>query len=340
MVARLVREEQVTFDYFPVRYTGAGAADSVNQAFDKIESHGTGAFDVVVVIGDSHGEADIGVIHRVLAPRISRSPAPVLTALGPDDGKTILGDTACRVFPRVETLAEFLLSTMQERYAHADQALARIRSLGQFLIAEHEVESKILLQAVLQPTLHRHCENLTTQVEETGARLRRIVQPVLLRLMREEAALEQFRARIGVELARIAKNNAATAHHPAESRIPFPIADQQVLKARIDKVRTALLFGYLCLLGVMWWWATPGNAVFFGGSALVVFSASYVAICNRLIDGANQRHHDSYGDDDSTGQPGQTTQGAADQSMFDIPTIDSLDVGRLQKSKRIEPWLK
>ncbi len=346
LVARLAREEQINFEYFPVRYTGAGAAESVKQAFAQLQARGAEAFDLILVIGDASGEADIGVVHQVLAPSIAGASVPVLTALGPDDGETILGDTACKVFPTTLALAEFLSGITQQRYLLADQVLARIKSLGQFLLAEHEVESKILLKSVLQPTLQRHLDYLTVQLDETAAAMRGVTQQLHLRLLREEAVLEQFRARIGVELARIAKNNAARVSPMTEDSRPRPIGDQKALKGKIDKVRTTLLLTYLLLIGLLWWQATPGNAIFFGGSALVILSALYVAICNRLIDSANRHYHDIHDDefDEEPSRPtgqmsGQPLQNATDHSMFDIPTIDSLDVGRLRKSNRIEPWL-
>jgi len=332
LVEKLRQQEQVAFDYFPVRYAGAGAAESVSQAFDKVEAGGENVYDVILLIGNPTGDTDIGIVHRVLAPRIARTPMPVLTALGPDDGETILGDTAYKVFASSDALLEFVSGEMRKRTVQTDEFLSQIRSLSQFLIAEHEVESKILLQAVLQPTLYQHLNNQTKMFEDFGKRLRDVASDLHLKLTKDEATLEHYRARISVELARIAENNASVAQPPRNMDVRHHSRERQKrveLRNKIDTVRTSLLFAYLCLLGVLWWWATPADTIFFGGSALVVFSAGYVAICNRLIDRAYEDEADAYDDDDAT-----------THALFEIPTIDSHDVGRLQKSNRVEPWLK
>lgn len=358
LIATLVREEQIAFAYFPVRYIGVGAAESVDHAFDQIDAEGPNAFDAILVTGEASGEADIGMVHQVLAPRIAKALAPVLTCLGPDDSETILGDTACKVFPTVDALAEFLVARVQGRYAQGDEALARIRSLGQFHLAEHEVESKILLQAVLQPTLQRHLESLAAQTEQTRQRMHHAAQQVRSYLLREEAVLEQFRSRIDVEIARIGKNNAASAYTAIDGIANLPATsttNAQHLKTRIGRLQIILLVAYLCLLAIAWRWTTPSNVIFVGGAMLVIFSALYVAICNRLSDGTGPPYDepDEPADErydelalEAHAHKAQTTSATAEvakpgnHSAFDGATTASSNASRRQPSARIEPRLK
>ena len=298
LAALLNADARVIFDYFPVHFAGLTAGADIDQAFDRIALRGATDYDAVLIIGERGGVADIGVIHRVLAPRISTLAVPVLTALAADDNETILGDTACRTFSSADLLIEAIAGTVDMQRPPTNQLLGRTKSLGCFLLAQHEVESKILLQAVVQPTLRRHLQVHQVAMAQTSTRAQRIVQALQLRVLREEAALEQYRARIGVELARLAhrahSSHASHASHAAQTAPAIPAPEvapgsnpPQEVQDRltsIDQVRAWLLFSYVCLIASMWWWTTAANTVFLGGCALVGFSAVYVALSNRIMD--------------------------------------------------------
>ena len=271
-VAGLMTDGGLQFDYFPVSFSGIEAGAGIAAAFTQIAAAPEGLMpDLVLVIGGPAVTADIAVIHRVLAPCILAAPMPVFTALGPDDAETILGDTACRVFPGVHAMLDAIAKITRAGRAPVEQLRQEIQSLGRFLLSQQEAESRIMMQALLVPALRRRFDQQTEHSRQTDGQVQPAIQKIRLRLVREEAMLEQVRARIGIELARLALQPAAVAlDGPGH--------------LRLRRLRIGMLFGLLCLIAILWWSTSAASTVFFSGCALVVGSAIYVALSNRIID--------------------------------------------------------
>ena len=272
-VAELMTDANLTLDYCPVRFSGADAGVGIAAAFARIAAAPEGVRpDLVLVVGGPAITADIAVIHQVLAPCILAAPVPAFTALGPDDAETILGDTACRVFPSVHAMLEAIAVITRVGRAPAEQLLQEIQSLGRFLLSQQEAESRIMMRALLVPALRRQFDRQTEHSRQAQSQVQTASQQVRLHLVREEATLEQVRARIGIELARLAL-------HPAGVALDVPG------QLRLRRLRIGMLLGLLCLIAILWWSTTAASTVFFSGCALVVGSAIYVALSNRIIDG-------------------------------------------------------
>ncbi|MBC7513889.1 MAG: hypothetical protein H7234_05565 [Herminiimonas sp.] len=273
-VAVLMTDAQLTFDYYPVHFAGSGAAAGIAAVFARIAAAPAAiAPELVLVVGGPAVNADIAVIHQVLAPCILAAAVPVFTALGADDAETILGDTACSVFPGVHAMLEAVTAIAHAGRAPVDTLQRRIQSLGRFLLAQQEAESRIMMQAMLVPALHKQMDDQMQQTMQASDQAHAAAQRVRLRLMREEAMLEQVRARIGIELARLAQQQASVALDAAGL-------------LRLRHVRIGMLCGFLCLVAILWWSTTPASTMFFSGCAAVMGSALYVAISNRIIDGS------------------------------------------------------
>ena len=271
-VAELMTDAGLQFDYFPVRFSGAGAGAGIAAAFAKIAAASEGQMPgLVLVIGGPTIAADIAVIHQVLAPCILAAPVPVFTALGPDDAETILGDTACRVFPGPRAMLDAIAHITRAGRAPVEQLRQEILSLGRFLLSQQQAEARIMMQALLVPALRRQFDQQIEHSQQVDCLVQPAIQKIRLRLVREEAMLEQARARIGIELARLALQPAAVAlDGPAH--------------LRLRRLRIGMLFGLLCLIAILWWSTSAASTVFFSGCALVVGSAIYVALSNRIID--------------------------------------------------------
>ena len=278
-VAILMTDAAMQFDYFPVRFAGSDAAAGIAAAFARIASELT-APDLVLVVGGPAVTADIAVIHRVLAPCILATPVPVFTALGADDAETILGDTASRVFPGAHAMLEAVGAIARGGRAPVEELRQRIQSLSRFLLAQQAAESRIMMQAMLMPALRLQMQGQRQQIRQVNGFLHAATQYLRLRLIREEAMLEQLRARIGIELARLAQQQASVALDAASV-------------ARMRYLRIGMLCGFACLIAVLWWRTTPASTVFFSGCALVVGSAIYVALSNRIIDSSSAAIVDS-----------------------------------------------
>ena len=257
------------FDFFPARYAGTGAAEQVERSFAGIErQHAKRAYDVLLIVGHPAVDADIGVMHQVLAPRIASAVVPVFTALGTDDAQTILGDVANRVFPGPEAMLRHIADCLPDKCLPTEQVVSRIQSLCGFLLAEQAVESTIQMQTGLLPALQQRLQTHLQQTEHAGREWQRVAHPISAQLLREVAALEELRTRIGGELIRLAQNRIDRTT-PACSGM--------------TTLRLGLLSVYLGLTGLLWWWTTLAHTIFFSGCALVGLSGLYAALGNRLI---------------------------------------------------------
>lgn len=271
-VAMLMADADLTFDYFPVCFAGTNAGAGITAAFAGIAAApDCSRPDLVLVVGGPAVHAEIAVIHQVLAPCILAAPMAVFTALGADDAETILGDSACRVFPGVHAMLAAVAEIIDAGRVPVEQLYQRIRSLGRFLLAQQAAESRILVEALLLPALCRQHEHQIAKIRQAGEHRHTAAQLLKLRLVREEAMLEQVRARIGIELARLAQRRASVA-----------LGARGV--AQMRHLRLGMLCGLLCLIGILWWTTTVASTVFFSGCALVLGSAIYVALSNRIID--------------------------------------------------------
>lgn len=271
-VAVLMTDTQVRFDYFPVRFAGSDAGAGIIAAFARIAAPADGmSYDLALVVGGPAVDADIALIHQVLAPCILAAPVPVFTALGADDAETILGYTACSVFPGVHAMLEAVTAIAHAGRAPVEQLRLRIQSLARFLLAQQEAESRIMLQAMLLPAMRRQLEHQVQVVGQERLQADSAAQRLNLRLVRDEAALEQVRARIGIELSRLAHRQAGVALDEAGI-------------GRMRQLRIGMLCGFVILVAVLWWSTNAASTVFFSGCALVLGSAIYVALSNRIID--------------------------------------------------------
>lgn len=273
-VAVLMTDARLMFDYYPVRFAGSEAPAVLATAFARIAAEPRDvAPDLVLVVGGPTVNADIAVIHQVLAPCILATPIPVFTALGPDDAETILGDAACRTFPGVHAMLAAVAAITPAGRMPVEQLRQRIQSLCRFLVAQQEAESKIMLQAIILPALRGQLERQSRQLRLAGDQTHAASRLVKLRLVREEAQLEQTRARIGIELARLAQQQASVTLNAAGL-------------ARMRQLRIGMLCVFVCLIALLWVVTTLASTVFFSGCALVVGSAIYVGLSNRIIDGS------------------------------------------------------
>lgn len=276
-VAVLMTDTALTFTYFPVRFAGSDAAVGIAAAFARIAAAPAGvAPELVLLVGGPAVDADISVIHQVLAPCILASAVPVFTALGADDAETILGDTACSVFPGVHAMLAAVATIAFAGRASVEALQQRIQSLGRFLLAQQAAESRIMMQAMLVPALHKAMDDQMRQAQQASDLAHAAAQRIRLRLRREEAMLEQVRAGIGIELARLAQRTQQQSGATLDA----------TGLVRLRYLRVGMSCGFLCLVAILWWSTSPASTVFFSGCALVAGSAVYVAISNRIIDGS------------------------------------------------------
>lgn len=273
---RLAGDGLTHFDYFPVDFTHARADDQIAQAFAAIRSsrsinpQSTAAreypFDAIVIVGGADLEGDIGVIHRVLAPNMREAGLPVLCSLGADDASTILGDSAWRVFADPLQLLELIASAVCLAGASAGALSEQIRSLAGFFLTELEIEARILRDSAIVPAARKHLMRQEERCNAAGQAARHTVERLQLRLLHEGAELEKTRMRIGAELARV--------QHRRKHRD----------KLGLDTVRACMLAVFVAIVAVFWLLTSPAITVFVSGCALVVLSAAYVAISNRIAE--------------------------------------------------------
>ena len=259
---------QMLCTFLPIDYGAADAANQVRQAFARIDQQvRLGLCDSVLLLGGAEVEPAIDVIYQAIVPGIAGASVPVLTALGADDRQTILGDTAWRTFDSPALLLDFIAQRSNISAAGAHDLLQQVRALAGFLLAGHTVDSRILLQSALRPGLHRHLKRATDDLDRLRQALRRTAEPIRLRLIREEAALEQTRANIGIQVARLAQ------------------AGERRRQGAVSQVRIGML-ALLVATGAALWFSgmAPATAVFIGGCIMVCLSALYVGLINRILD--------------------------------------------------------
>lgn len=82
-----------------------GNSASLDQAFEQLRSqHAIEPYDLVLLVDGSADALGIAESNGIIPGQVSRTPAPVWTAIGEDDANTELGDVANRVFASVSAL--------------------------------------------------------------------------------------------------------------------------------------------------------------------------------------------------------------------------------------------
>ena len=268
LATSLERYGLIHFDYFRVAYDCEKAAAQLAAAFEAIAAPSTQRrYDAILVVGGPDITVNIDALHRVLVPCIRQARLPVLTALGPDDGNTILGDIAWQVYPDPQALLSFVAAAVREPGLVFAEKIVRVRSLAGFLLTEQAIESKILMQAALRPALEKCHAREQAKFDALTIRANRVVEILQLRLVREEAHLEQSRARIGIALA----------HAQARS------SGRKTGRA-LHALRLTLLLSFVAIVAALWLWTSGPSTVFYSGCILVLLSALYVAASNRITD--------------------------------------------------------
>ena len=125
---------------------------------------------------------------------------------------------------------------------------------------------------------------------QAGQEVRRVATRLTERLTHDDAALRYMHSKIATQIARLAQTTHTTrpvATAPLAMRPTKPQATRTVKRhagISIGRTRLGIGIGYIMLLVLVWWLATPANAIFFGGCGLVLMSAIYVAITNHILD--------------------------------------------------------
>jgi hypothetical protein len=267
LAAALTDECLVRFIYFPIAYESDTAGQQITTAFDRIRDHAdTDRFDAILMIGGPQIEIGPDLMHRVLSPCVTGAAAPVLTALGPDDAATLLGDAAYRVFTDPYSLVKFVSASIRGNRPAAETVIAEIGSLAQFLVTEHTVEAKILMTSVLRPAVDKHLSRHAMQCEDATRTLDRITEALRQRIQREIVLMTETQTGIGAALSRHAeRRNRKTA-------------------AGLLRLRLSVLLVFLAVAALTWYFTTPSVSMFCSGCALVLLSAVYVAMGNRIAD--------------------------------------------------------
>lgn len=95
-------------DHYGAGFNQAGSA-SLEQAFEQMRmQHAIEPYDLVLLLDGSADALGIAESNGIIPGQVSRTPAPVWTAIGEDDANTELGDVANRVFSSVSALIEAL----------------------------------------------------------------------------------------------------------------------------------------------------------------------------------------------------------------------------------------
>ena len=91
-------------DHYAAGFNQAGSA-SLEQAFEQLRiQHAIEPYDLVLLVDGSADALGIAESNGIIPGQVSRTPAPVWTAIGEDDANTELGDVANRVFASVSAL--------------------------------------------------------------------------------------------------------------------------------------------------------------------------------------------------------------------------------------------
>ncbi len=286
LAADLVAQGLTHFEYFPIDYTNPESGDAIVRVFDQvgasqhendadriglggqaeIEAGREQPFDALVIAGGADLDSDIGMIHRVLAPGMREAVVPVLCAIGADDARTILGDSAWRVFTDPLRLLESIAAAVRPAGPTPEALCGQIRSLGEFLVTEQAIEARILRDAALMPALQRHVARHEQALSVSQASARGAAARLQGRLMRESGRLEQVRARLDAGLTQAQQRGMRQS------------------RRGIGFLRITVLAIFLTVAAVLWWLTSPATTVFFSGCALVLLSAAYVGIGNRIAD--------------------------------------------------------
>lgn len=265
VAAALQSDVLVRFVYFPIAYESETAGNQISAAFGSIERQSNiDRFDAVLIIGGPHIEIGPDLMHRVLAPCIAGTTIPVLTALGPDDAATLLGDVAFRVFADPCSLATWISEAVRGKRASCETVIAEIRSLAQFLVTEHIVEAKILMASVTRPAVERHFAAHAVQGAESRRKLEHIAETLRRRIHGEIVSAATAQERIGAGLATLAHRR------------------NRKIAGALWRLRLGVLCVLLGVVGLSWYFTTPAVSVFSSGCALVLLSAIYASLGNRI----------------------------------------------------------
>lgn len=95
-------------DHYAAGFNAAGSG-TLAQAFEQMRlRHAAEPYDVVLLLDGSPDALGIAESNGVIPAEVSRTPAPVWTAIGEDDANTELGDVANRVFASAGALIDAL----------------------------------------------------------------------------------------------------------------------------------------------------------------------------------------------------------------------------------------
>ena len=284
-LADLAESGLIDIDLIPACFTGADAATNVGTAFAQVAiRHRQAPYDALLILGCGDVEPDVGLLHTVLAPGIADAGMPVLTAIGSDDANTILGDVAKQVFPNPPALLDFVAARLIHVPIPAAEVIVRIGSLASFLLTELAVESRILLDAAVRPALQKHLAAQFGTMERWRQRMAGATVNLAQRVVLELATLEKLKALIDGQLV----------HRTTQRRLRS--------RRALARLRLLSALAYGAFVALLWVTASTAQVVFFSGCALVLLSAVYTALSDRIqgdieaisvnTDGARARAHD------------------------------------------------
>jgi hypothetical protein len=111
-------------DHYAAGFNQAGSA-TLEQAFEQLRiQHAIEPYDLVLLVDGGADALGIAESNGIIPGQVSRTPAPVWTAIGEDDANTELGDVANRVFASVSALIEAMPLALTARPDIARSAMA------------------------------------------------------------------------------------------------------------------------------------------------------------------------------------------------------------------------
>lgn len=265
-LAELAATGAIAIDILGVNFDGPAAASGVKAAFERIAlQHAQQPYDAILLLGSTELEPDVGMLHTALAPAIATAGIAVLTAVGSDDANTILGDVATQVFATPAALLEHVATRLNQAPMPAAEAIERIRSLGGFMLTELAAESHILLDASIRPALQQQLRAQLDTLECWRVRVVKIRHRLQQRVDAELATVHGLRTCIDLQL---------TQH-----------TQQRRLRSRRSLVRLRLLtvLGYGAFVALLWVSTSAQQLLFFSGCGLVLLSAVYTALSDRML---------------------------------------------------------
>jgi hypothetical protein len=100
--------QALSCDHYAAGFNGPASA-ALADAFDQIrQRHALEPYDIVLLLDGNHDALGIAESNGLIPGQVSRTPAPVWTAIGEDDANTELGDVANRVFAHPAALIDAL----------------------------------------------------------------------------------------------------------------------------------------------------------------------------------------------------------------------------------------